>query len=334
MFMRTKNFSLILLLASLCLGQSARAYYDPTAGRFISFDSVAPPVGSMDGYSFANGDPVNQFDSDGRLGKGFYAGLTDSSVPANASSAFMAGYTGGGVSGSYYGTLFNEGEAVVSPSTYINGAESFGNNISTVYQSDGLVAAGSYAATSWNVGAVWSGAANINLATGEPVGNGVDQAEDILGGIAGTAGIATAGVAGFTTVAGSGTTTAAADVGIANPVPSTLARIVNADYAASPTLGSPQAADVFVTSASDISGINTSQGLANRLTLLDSAGNLRQGPFAVIQFDTPASGLASPVFRNTPGFIQGGLTGGGASEFVLPNMQINQLQNVTTRIIP
>src|SRR5665213_773510 len=197
MFMRTKNFSLILLLASLCLGQSARAYYDPTAGRFISFDSVAPPVGSMDGYSFANGDPVNQFDSDGRLGKGFYAGLTDSSVPANASSAFMAGYTGGGVTESYYGTLFNEGEAVVSPSTYINGAESFGNNINTVYQSDGVIAAGSYAATSWNVGAVWSGAANINLATGEPVGNGVDQAEDILSGIAGTAGVASGGLGVF-----------------------------------------------------------------------------------------------------------------------------------------
>ena len=117
-------------------------------------------------------------------------------------------------------------------------------------------------------------------------------------------------------------------------VPSTLARVVDARFVNSPTLGAPGAADVFVTSASDIAGINTSQGLANRLTLLDSAGNLRQGPFGVIQFNTPASGLASPVFRNTPGFIQGGLTGGGASEFVLPNMQVNQLQNVTTRIIP
>ena len=78
----------------------------------------------------------------------------------------------------------------------------------------------------------------------------------------------------------------------------------------------------------------SSQGLANRLTLLDKAGNLRRGPFAVIEFNTPARGLASPVFRDTPGFIQGGLTRGGAREFVLPNMPINQLQNVTTRIVP
>jgi RHS repeat-associated protein len=122
--------------------------------------------------------------------------------------------------------------------------------------------------------------------------------------------------------------------GIANPVSSTLARVVDARFVNSPTLGAPGAADVFVTAANDIRGITTSQGLANRLTLLDNAGNLRQGPFAVIQFDTPASGLASPVFRNNPGFIQGGLSGGGAREFVLPNMPVNQLQNVTTRIIP
>jgi hypothetical protein len=122
--------------------------------------------------------------------------------------------------------------------------------------------------------------------------------------------------------------------GIANPVPPTLARIVDARFVNSPTLGAPGAADVFVTSASDIAGINTSQGLANRLTLLDNAGNLRQGPFAVMQFDTPASGLASPVFRNTPGFVQGGLTGGGASEFVLPNLPVSGLRNLTTHIIP
>jgi RHS repeat-associated protein len=121
---------------------------------------------------------------------------------------------------------------------------------------------------------------------------------------------------------------------VANPVPSTMARVVDARFVNSPTLGGPGAADVFVTAASDIRGITTSQGLANRLTLLDNAGNLRQGPFGVIEFNTPASGVASPVFRNNPGFVQGGLTGGGAREFVLPNMPVNQLQNVTTRIIP
>jgi hypothetical protein len=109
---------------------------------------------------------------------------------------------------------------------------------------------------------------------------------------------------------------------------------MDARFGNSPTLGRPGVADVFVTAADDIRGITTSQGLANRLTLLDNAGTLRQGPFAVIEFNTPASGLSSPVFRNNPGFSQGGLTGGGTREFTLSNISVNQLQNVTTRFIP
>jgi len=97
------------------------------------------------------------------------------------------------------------------------------------------------------------------------------------------------------------------------------------------TLGAPGSSDVFVTAADDLAGITSSSGAAQRLTLLDNAGNLRQGPFSVIEFDAPASGLASPVFRNNTGFIRGGITQGGAREFVLPNLNVNQLQNVTIR---
>jgi hypothetical protein len=39
----------------------------------------------------------------------------------------------------------------------------------------------------------------------------------------------------------------------------------------------------------------------------------------VIEFATPEEGLASPVFRTNPGFVRGGVTSGGAPEFVLPN---------------
>lgn len=88
---------------------------------------------------------------------------------------------------------------------------------------------------------------------------------------------------------------------------------------------------MFVTAADDLAGITSSSGAAQRLTLLNKAENLRQGPFSVIEFDAPTSGLASPVFRNDPGFIQGGFTQGGAREFVLPNLNVNQLQNVTIR---
>jgi RHS repeat-associated protein len=43
-------------------------YYDPVAGRFISFDPVYDQLNPC-GYSFAGGDPINYFDADGRLGK-------------------------------------------------------------------------------------------------------------------------------------------------------------------------------------------------------------------------------------------------------------------------
>jgi len=51
-------------------------YYDPMAGRFLSPDPLGHSA-SMDLYSFANGDPVNQFDADGRFGKGFAYGVGD-----------------------------------------------------------------------------------------------------------------------------------------------------------------------------------------------------------------------------------------------------------------
>lgn len=37
------------------------------------------------------------------------------------------------------------------------------------------------------------------------------------------------------------------------------------------------------------------------------------------EFNAPKSGIASPVFRTDIGLIGGGLTSGGAREFVLPN---------------
>jgi RHS repeat-associated protein len=53
-----------------CLG--AR-YYDPVAGRFLSPDPGGHGA-SMDLYSFADGDPINQFDPDGRFVAGAWNG--------------------------------------------------------------------------------------------------------------------------------------------------------------------------------------------------------------------------------------------------------------------
>jgi RHS repeat-associated protein len=94
-------------------------------------------------------------------------------------------------------------------------------------------------------------------------------------------------------------------------IPRELARVV-AGSREIKTLGRPDADDVFVVAADDIAGMNASE-LADRLTIPDS------GVFTVIRFPTPTSGLASPVFRSNPGFVPGGLTRGGAREYVIPN---------------
>ena len=58
-----------------------------------------------------------------------------------------------------------------------------------------------------------------------------------------------------------------------------------------------------------------------------------KGPFRVIEFDAPSSGVAQPFNRNNPGFINGGKTVGGATEYVIPNSNITDLKNVTQTTI-
>jgi hypothetical protein len=45
-------------------------------------------------------------------------------------------------------------------------------------------------------------------------------------------------------------------------------------------------------------------------------------------------GVATPVFRGTPGFVGEGVTGGGAREFVIPNLPVSELEIVSKRIVP
>lgn len=51
--------------ATLTVADVARAYYDPTVGRFLSMDPIDQNT-STSGYDYCNGDPVNGFDPDGR----------------------------------------------------------------------------------------------------------------------------------------------------------------------------------------------------------------------------------------------------------------------------
>jgi RHS repeat-associated protein len=98
---------------------------------------------------------------------------------------------------------------------------------------------------------------------------------------------------------------------VSNPIPERLARVIPGNVV--PTmLGRPGSADVFVTAADDIAGMTPAQ-IAKRLTIPESRS------FTVIEFPTPAEGLASPVFRSNTGFVGGGRTSGGAREFVIRN---------------
>ena len=61
-----------------------------------------------------------------------------------------------------------------------------------------------------------------------------------------------------------------------------------------------------------------------------------KGPFTIYEFDTPSSGIASPVFRNNPGFVSTGTgrTGGDLREFVIPNLEKKNLNNLIERSVP
>ena len=97
------------------------------------------------------------------------------------------------------GASLNESMAgMASPRHLAAGLARFGRNIDTIYNEDGFVDAGSYALTSWNVGEVWSGASNIDLMTGEPVGNWYQRGARIGGGVAATAGVAAGGWSALT----------------------------------------------------------------------------------------------------------------------------------------
>ncbi len=98
-----------------------------------------------------------------------------------------------------------------------------------------------------------------------------------------------------------------------NPVPETFARVIGGVDEVT-TLGQAGKADVFVTAADDIAGITDPVQLANRLGIDPSDS------FTIIEFSSSGvDGIASPILRQNPGFVGGGLTSGGAREFVIPN---------------
>lgn len=177
-------------------------FYDPESGKFLSSD---PMWNGRDPnyYSFCGGDPINYFDADGRMAKGvvdyaYHGGpigqglrwLGGALENYQTDNALLGRVTG------YYGQVLDSTAGVFTLANKVDGAVHFGSTVNTLYNEDGFGVAASYTATSWNVGAVWSGAANIDLATGQPVGDWYQRGAVISGGVANTAGIGALGLRG------------------------------------------------------------------------------------------------------------------------------------------
>ncbi len=106
---------------------------------------------------------------------------------------------------------------------------------------------------------------------------------------------------------------------LSNPVPDQLSRAIPSGDFEILSLGRPTDSDVFVTGADDINNLNANQ-ISQRLTIPASDTG-----FDVLTFKTPKEGVASPFNRSDIGFINGGRTAGGAREFILPNLRIEDL---------
>jgi hypothetical protein len=86
---------------------------------------------------------------------------------------------------------------------------------------------------------------------------------------------------------------------VANPVPSTMARVIPEGVPAT-SLGRPGVADVFVTAADDIAGMNAAQ-IAERLTIPGSPIGFR-----IFEFPTPHTGVASRFSELIPASLGAG----------------------------
>jgi RHS repeat-associated protein len=68
-------------------------YYDPVGGRMLSPDPLGHAA-SMSLYDLCNGDPLNRFDADGRLGKGNYVAVDMENGYIQSFSAYDVAYLG------------------------------------------------------------------------------------------------------------------------------------------------------------------------------------------------------------------------------------------------
>lgn len=110
-------------------------YYDPKGGRFISPDPVSYPV-SMDLYVYADGDPVNYFDPDGRFFSHSYQKVKPSVINVWNSPRFQGSMQAlGGLAESSVGvgvTYLSFGMATpIGAAMFVHGADHFATGLHT-----------------------------------------------------------------------------------------------------------------------------------------------------------------------------------------------------------
>jgi RHS repeat-associated protein len=104
--------------------------YDPVSGSWLTFDS-AWNERDPNYYTFCGGDPVNAFDSDGRMASGFYTDVTGGKIPVDASSSFMAGFDGANMLGAAPEGV-QQGSAIVANTAtlgQINSLNTYANSL-------------------------------------------------------------------------------------------------------------------------------------------------------------------------------------------------------------
>ena len=263
--------------------------YDPAMGRFMSIDPLAEDYVYNSTYAFQENKLGLGVELEG-LELAMFDWLKNTATSDAAKNPNGVGAHALGISQGLANTVTGTIDAISNP---VQTLSAMGDLASPLPNSTKIKAA---------IGVSNSVDTVIN-------GDGIDRGTvvgEVIGAVVGAKGA---------NLALKGASAALKGTKVANAVPSILARVVPADVKTT-TLGAPNASDVFVTAAKDISGLNATQ-VAKKLTIPQSSSG-----FNVIEFSTPKTGLASPINRTNPGFVGKGRTAGGAREFTVPNQKI------------
>ena len=141
-----------------CLGLR---HLDPASGRWTSPDPLGHTA-SLSLYDYADGDPINRLDPDGRVGKGIAAGYNNRSSPGNSTGGFDAGYWAGSLLGAGADGL-RGGSSIAVNNLSLGYSDSKGWTDSTQYQGGAYTASryisGAGTAGLYTAGAIVTGGA-------------------------------------------------------------------------------------------------------------------------------------------------------------------------------